>query len=789
MRYLRYLSIPFLLLLALPAYAVQITVPSAPSNGYTLTGLSTGNYQATTTIFLTPDKRVLFGSQANPASAWYNFAVTTASSSDAILGVHAPSAFPWIYKLFNDAFSATSPVQQAFGFTVAGNGLNSGVTAGDILTSFNSRGIFTVNSSNAGNSISVSNVSGANSIGLGIGTTSPSQAYLTVATPMLATGVVPNLFLISSSTSGTATSTIFQVNNSGNVSINPGNVAGFGTLTVNAASTVFTVNGSGVTVNRGGTSNAAQLSITGSANVSGYTASSIGSGLSVTTPVATGGGSGKFFTALINPTNTQQSGGHQWLLGAYEGVTASTSNGLYVTTGDLGNNTGVGSTSPYAKFGIHLNNSDTGFGTTAFAIGSSTATATSTLFSINNVGSTTLGNFGACSGTSALTTDANGTIVCGAITSSGSSFGYPWTTLTNFGTTTAATTTPLWAQGGIFASSTSVIASTTFLSTSAYVGVASSTPYSLFTIDTTGNIGQTGAAFSVASSTRTDFTVLQNGNVGIGTTTPTGALTIVDRSTTGAVSDTVLGVHARSNTPYLFGMFNDASSKTVPGLLGFEFSSNGQGNQQGFVSGDMLLGNAGNHALSLFTNAYTNPRFTIGASGNIAIGSTSPVTTEALFSISPLPGVGNINNFFLIASSTGGTATTTLLSTTRGGQTSACETVYGNTANGAFYASSTAITIDFQQSCNQVLLQIGFSATTVTITNAKVGDTKRIIVTNPGGTAGALTWSGVVWLGGTTPTQTTTSNSGDIYSCFVTQATSTTSVANKVECAQSTSLQ
>lgn len=38
---------------------------------------------------------------------------------------------------------------------------------------------------------------------------------------------------------------------------------------------------------------------------------------------------------------------------------------------------------------------------------------------------------------------------------------YPFTTLTNFGVTTSATSTPLWAQAGIYASSTSALATTT----------------------------------------------------------------------------------------------------------------------------------------------------------------------------------------------------------------------------------------------------------------------------------------------------------------------------------------
>jgi hypothetical protein len=49
-----YVFIGASLMVAGTAYAVQITVPSATSQGQTLTGLSTGNYQATSTVRLSP---------------------------------------------------------------------------------------------------------------------------------------------------------------------------------------------------------------------------------------------------------------------------------------------------------------------------------------------------------------------------------------------------------------------------------------------------------------------------------------------------------------------------------------------------------------------------------------------------------------------------------------------------------------------------------------------------------------------------------------------------------------
>lgn len=110
------------------------------------------------------------------------------------------------------------------------------------------------------------------------------------------------------------------------------------------------------------------------------------------------------------------------------GASATTSAPFFI---DPNSTTGpffaVGSSSPFASLSIHLNPTDSSLQTIAFAIGSSTATATTTLFSVGNQGSTTIGLFGACSGTNALTTNAAGTIACGAITGSGGGIGDPFT--------------------------------------------------------------------------------------------------------------------------------------------------------------------------------------------------------------------------------------------------------------------------------------------------------------------------------------------------------------------------
>lgn len=74
----------------------------------------------------------------------------------------------------------------------------------------------------------------------------------------------------------------------------------------------------------------------------------------------------------------------------------------------------------------------------------------------------------------------------------GSTFAFPWTPTTNFGVNTNATSTPISFLQGIFASSTSVIASTTF-AINGNVGVGTSSPAAKLTIVSTASADATPA--------------------------------------------------------------------------------------------------------------------------------------------------------------------------------------------------------------------------------------------------------------------------------------------------------
>lgn len=223
--------------------------------------------------------------------------------------------------------------------------------------------------------------------------------------------------------------------------------------------------------------------------------------------IQNGDKTGTFWFAGYDGTNYQNSAGFQALVNGTVSAGSVPTDLTFVTgTASFGfermrvtssGNVGIGSTSPYAKFSIHASSTGALAGNTLFAIGSSTATATTTLFTIDNVGSTTLSLFGACSGTNALTTTAAGLVACGLV-SSGSAF--PFTPTTNFAALTNATNTPVWLQQGLQASSTSRLVDAIFWGTISLVNNLTDREF----------IEITGAQTLTASNPIVDFSVVRN---------------------------------------------------------------------------------------------------------------------------------------------------------------------------------------------------------------------------------------------------------------------------------------
>jgi hypothetical protein len=86
-------------------------------------------------------------------------------------------------------------------------------------------------------------------------------------------------------------------------------------------------------------------------------------------------------------------------------------------------------------------------------------------------------------------------------------------------------------------------------------------------------------------------------------------------------------------------------------------------------------------------------------------------------------------------------------------------------------STSTGITVDWKQG-NQQLIRTGTSAFKIGFDKASTsGQTLKVVLCNPGSTAGAITWIAPIYWN-SAPTQTTTANKCDVYSFIITQATS-----------------
>ena len=386
----------------------------------------------------------------------------------------------------------------------------------------------------------------------------------------------------------------------------------------------------------------------------------------------------------------------------------------------------VGSTSPFAYFAVHA--ASTTATTTLFAIGSTTSSGVnSTLFSINNTGLTTLLNLSATSATtSALSVTASSTIA-GVLNVSGNAY------------------------------------------LNGQVGIASTTPWARLSVDTS-SLAAGVPSFAVRSSTRTDFVITQSGNVGLGTTSPFSLLSVnkaissSDSQLTVAYNDTTysqLQVDAtgdiRSHTSgsdwYLvddnFWICNSGSLSSVSCLTSIPTGTGNLVVENKLGIGTSTLGVAGaNYKLAIETQDTTT------AFLNIASSTSNWSSTTNLFTIGAngRVGIGSSTPFARLAIGANGAITTTENKP----------------------ATSTPMTISWIDG-NQQLVQIGYSAMTISFSDYIAGQILRLVVCNPGGTAGTITWgTSIEWQGATAPTQTTTANYCDLYTFIATQATSTT---------------
>jgi hypothetical protein len=303
----------------------------------------------------------------------------------------------------------------------------------------------------------------------------------------------------------------------------------------------------------------------------------------------------------------------------YGTMPATTTNFVYPTTGALG----VASTSPYALLSVHANNGSTNL--TLFAVGSSTASATSTLFSVSNTGSTTLFQIPS----SVLKTDSNGTIIAAI---SGTDYATPAQIASAypFQVTGNATSTLTQFNGGLTAYASSTIgaggqgsgltisggATTTGNANfTGKLGVGTTTPFALVAINPTATNGS-APVFAIGSSSATLFSV---DNVGQASTTK-----FIGAGLTTCNSGNVL--------TWASGLFGCAADQTGAGGGTFPFTPGTFGATAVNATSTALQLTGGLYASSTvrFGNTGISPFIFDGATGKLALGTT---TTYSLLSV------------------------------------------------------------------------------------------------------------------------------------------------------------
>lgn len=200
-------------------------------------------------------------------------------------------------------------------------------------------------------------------------------------------------------------------------------------------------------------------------------------------------------------------------------------------------------------------------------------------------------------------------------------------------------------------------------------------------------------------------------------------------------------------------------------------------NGQYFATSTLFTGTAGQVDYFSGTGALvgTSTLF-FNTNSFVGISSTTP---WAQFSINAASGMVNAPVFAI------GSSSKTLFQISNTGNITGCESKPT--------ATSSPFIIDWNKTCNLVTVNIGNSAINIQFINGTTsimaGSRKLVEVCNSGSAAGALTWSGVEWIG-TQPTQTTTANQCDAWSFYIGSATSTAAApAWKVHGAASTGFQ
>ncbi len=335
---------------------------------------------------------------------------------------------------------------------------------------------------------------------------------------------------------GNATSTLTQFNGglTAFASSTIGNGTATGGLTISGNASTSLSQYIGTTLFIGTTTGASTVNIS-AATAPTMTLTGNSSTVATTFALADANTSSNSFTGIINPSGTSNANATTQPLtaiffsgnGATNGLrfisraanapidfyTGGVVNGGNFAMKILGTNqfVGIGSSTPGTRLGVNGDAVIAGIVTSQYFLATSTLTASTfpyastTALTISDTASTTnliVSSAGGV-GTRCAQFDAAGTLSANASAcgSGGSSFSYPFTALTTFGTSTAATSSSIYTAGVYFASSTTAASQLPYASTTA---LSATTIYAANFIDTSfsGNncIGESSGVIGQATN-------------------------------------------------------------------------------------------------------------------------------------------------------------------------------------------------------------------------------------------------------------------------------------------------
>ena len=364
--------------------------------------------------------------------------------------------------------------------------------------------------------------------------------------------------------------------------------------------------------------------------------------------------------------------------------------------------------------------------TTSFAAGALTITGTNAAAdgSTKGVASFTAADFDATSGnisidyTSAqkanasqpgFLTFADWSTFNNKISSSSLAQIFPFTPTTNFGANTNATTSPIWFQSGIQASSTLKISGAI---------TSAATSYNTFPYASTTALTVSGNAYFPGTGIWNS-----SGNVGIGTTTPVTQLDIENMSAT-----STFRLFGANSYGAKLSLYENANAVSGLGGFGFDIFYDGTANVLSFTTVDN-----GTPTLEALTLRRSN--------GNVGIGTSTP--GQKLSVAGDILGNNIIGSYF--------TSTSTTASTFAGIITSTA------TSYNTFpYASTTALTVSgstYLTSLTNSVLATDPTGKIIATTSIGINNLSGVLPVANGGT-GSTTLSGILVGNGTSAIQT-----------------------------------